>query len=114
MMVPEKKYKALRVIATVYKILAFLAGGLCIIFGLVMLVAGIGSGMGSHSRDVFSTGGPFALFGGFLGAVIMLFYGVILFVVLYGAGEFIYVFLDIEENTRMTNYTLSSRGAGPH
>src|SRR5689334_2642566 len=108
MMVSEKKYKALRVIATIYKIFAFIAAGLCIIVALVMLVAGIGSGMATSSRDTFGVQ-SLGVFRGFLGAVVMFFYGAVLFVVLYGAGEFIYVFLDIGENTRLTNHVLSTR-----
>ncbi|HKV39768.1 MAG TPA: hypothetical protein VJX67_11195 [Blastocatellia bacterium] len=103
----EKKYKALRIIATIYKVLAFVVLAICVIGGLVMLAAGIGSGA---SRDYnFGSVGPAAMLSGFVGALVVIIYGVVLFVMLYGAGEFIYVFLDIEENTRLTNSMLSGR-----
>ena len=56
-----------------------------------------------------SFGGPGALFGGFVGGLIMLVYAGFVFVALYGFGEFIYLFIDIEENTRKTNEMLSRR-----
>ena len=49
------------------------------------------------------------LAGGFIGGLIMLIYAGLVFVGLYGFGEFIYLFLDIEENTRKTNELLSKR-----
>ena len=53
------------------------------------------------------------MFGGAAGAAILLLYGAFLFIFLYGLGEWMYVFMDIEENTRKTNEMLASRSQ-PH
>jgi len=98
----EKKYKALRTIANIYKIMAFVVGGLLAIAALITMASGAASSTSSF-------GGPTALFGGFLFGVIMLVYAGFAFVFLYGMGEFIYLFLDIEENTRKTSEMLSRR-----
>ncbi|MEK6325497.1 MAG: hypothetical protein AABN33_27975 [Acidobacteriota bacterium] len=39
----------------------------------------------------------------------MLVYGVFVFIFLYAYSEWMYVFMDIEENTRLTNEMLSER-----
>ena len=103
----EKKYKALRLISVIYKVLAFVVGGLAVLGGLFILVSGLAGSSGSGN---FSSGlGPAALFSGVFGFFFLVMYGAVLFVALYGAGEFILVFLAIEENTRVTNMTLAAR-----
>lgn len=96
------KYKALRTIANLYKILAFVLGGILVIGALIIMASGAASSTGS-------LGGPSMLAGGFIGGLIMLIYAGLVFVGLYGFGEFIYLFLDIEENTRKTNELLSRK-----
>lgn len=98
----EKKYKALRTIANIYKIMAFVIGGLLAIVALITMASGAASSTSSF-------GGPAAMFGGFIFGLIMLVYAGFAFVFLYGMGEFIYLFLDIEENTRKTSEFLSKR-----
>jgi hypothetical protein len=95
----EKKYKALRTIANLYKILAFVFGGIMVIVALIVMASGATS----------SAIGPTALFGGFIGGLMMLIYAGFVFIFLYGLGEFIYLFMDIEENTRKTNEMLSRK-----
>jgi zinc-ribbon domain len=96
------KYKALRTIANLYKILAFVLGGILVIGALIIMASGAVS-------STSSLGGPSMLAGGFVGGLIMLIYAGLVFVGLYGFGEFIYLFLDIEENTRKTNDLLSRK-----
>ena len=103
-----KKYKALRVIAVLIKIFAFVAGGLLIIAGLLMIVAGAAAS-GSRSTSTFPDAGPAAFLGGAVMGLIMIVYGAFAFVFLYAFAEWMYVFMDIEENTRVTNEMLSSR-----
>ena len=101
----EKKYKALRLIATLYKILAFVAGAACLLFGLFIFVTGLAAG----SKTTAIGGEPTAIFGGAVGGLLLLLYGAFLFIFLYGLGEWMTVFMDIEENTRKTNEMLASR-----
>lgn len=101
----QKKYKALRMIAMLYKIFAFVGGGACVLMALFMFVSGIATS--SSSNTIGSN--PMAIFGGAMGGLVLLVYGAFVFVFLYGLGEWMYVFMDIEENTRKTNDMLASR-----
>src|SRR6266404_5310194 len=101
----KKKYKILRLIAVLMKILAVVVGALLIILGLVMIVAGATA---SKSTPGFPDSGPSA-FGGLVGGLIMFVYGVFVAIFLYAYAEWMYVFMDIEENTRMTNEMLLGR-----
>jgi uncharacterized membrane protein len=103
----KKKYKVLRLIAVLMKILAVVIGAISIIVGLVMIVAGATSS--AKAPTAFPDTGPTALLGGLVGGLISLVYGVLVFVFLYAYAEWMYVFMDIEENTRLTNEMLSTR-----
>lgn len=102
----ETKYKALRLIAMLYKVFAFVAGGGCVLLSLFMIV----SSFTSSSNSTLTIGpDPTAIFGGAVGGLMLLVFGAFLFIFLYGLGEWMYVFMDIEENTRKTNEMLASR-----
>ncbi len=88
-----------------YKILAFVAGGACILMALFMLVSGIAT----SSSNTAIGANPMAIFGGVLGGLVLLVFGAFVFIFLYGLAEWMYVFMDIEENTRKTNEMLASR-----
>lgn len=85
-----KGYKALRIIAFVFKGFAFVALG-----------PGLWSTWGRSAPS------PGMVFGGFAMAA----YGMIHFVALYAFDELIYVFLDIEKNTRLTARMLARKEA---
>jgi len=102
-----KKYKVLRLIAVLMKILSVVIGALLIIVGLVMIVAGATAS--SQTTPTFPDPGPAALLGGVVGGLVAIIYGVFVFVFLYAYAEWMYVFMDIEENTRMTNEMLLGR-----
>lgn len=74
-----------------------------------MFVAGAAAGsrvfVGNTSADL----GPAGFLGGALTGLILLVYGVFVFIFLYAYAEWMYVFMDIEENTRVTNEMLSGR-----
>jgi len=105
----KKKYKALRLIAVLLKIMSVIAGVGLIIAGLVMAVAGAASSSRTSTSPTFTEPGPAALFGGLVGGLVLIVYGVFVFVFLYAYAEWMYVFMDIEENTRLTNEMLSAR-----
>ena len=88
----RKKYFALRLIASVLKVFAWLT----LILGLVSFVVTMLLG------GMFYRAG--ALYGLLMGHIPMaslgLFGALLLFVLLYAAAEVLYVSLDIEENTR--------------
>lgn len=103
----KRKYKVLRLIAVLMKILSVVIGAIMIIAGLVMIVAGATTS--TQTTPTFPDTGPTALLGGFVGGLIAIVYGVFVFVFLYAYAEWMYVFMDIEENTRMTNEMLAAR-----
>lgn len=103
----KKKYKVLRLIAVLMKILAVVVGAIMIIAGLVMVVAGLAAS--SKTTPTFPDYGPTAFLSGLVGGLIVFVYGVFIFIFLYAYAEWMYVFMDIEENTRMTNEMLSGR-----
>jgi hypothetical protein len=110
----ETRYRALRTIATIFKVL-----------GWIVLVVGILGACGSSAFTALSGPAYMGMAGGgqgsdaltvvsLIGAVVM-FIGVIVTVGLYAllliaASEGIYVFLDIEENTREMARRLGQRG----
>lgn len=102
----ETKYKTLRLIAMLYKILAFVAGGGCVLLSLYLIVSSLTSKPESTLTIVPD---PTAIFGGAVAGLVLLVFGVFLFLFLYGLGEWMYVFMDIEENTRKTNEMLASK-----
>lgn len=104
----KKRYKVLRLVAVVMKILAVVVGALLIIGGLVIIVAGAAASSSGPS-GTFRDTGQGAFLGGLLGGFGLLIYGVFVFIFLYALAELIYVFMDIEENTRMTNEMLMGR-----
>jgi hypothetical protein len=103
--VVHKKYRVLRLIAVLLKVFAFLGGAILIVVGLIMLIAGAASGSRSTT---FNAVAP-SLFSGVVGGLVMMVYGVFIFIFLYAYSEWMHVFMDIEENTRITNEMLSGR-----
>jgi len=111
----EKRYMALRTIGNIYKILG--------IFILVLTIIGIigicgVSVLSGTALDAFvkeygngssSTGLVSGMIGGIISAVVLLFYGGITSITLYGFGEGIYLLISIEENTRKSSLLLEKR-----
>jgi uncharacterized membrane protein len=114
----ETRYRALRTIATIFKVL-----------GWVILILGILSACGSSALTMLGGSTMLGLPGGGragagdAGMVYSLIVAVVIFIVmivtvglyaliLIAASEGIYVFLDIEENTREMARRLSSRAGG--
>jgi presenilin-like A22 family membrane protease len=101
----EKRFRALRTIATIYKILACVILILGVLFALVLFSSFLLGSATMAQRDLptfMLTGGVAAVFG----ATFTLVYAVVLFLILYGAGEGIYLALAIEENTRESSQLL--------
>lgn len=107
----QKRFRALRIIGTFYKVLAWISLLLGALFGLLSIVAGLGSLLPSEVGELEGIGIGGALAGGVFGVGILI-AGVIYFIVLYAAGEFVYLFLTIEENTRETSMLLRQISQG--
>ncbi len=100
----EKRFRSLRVIATVFKVLAWIALVLGIIGGLIMMVTGLAGGIlgGSSAPRELGSGMTMmaGLLSGFLGGIVTMVAAVLYFLFLYAAGDAIGLALAIEENTR--------------
>ncbi|GEM_PF-1209244 len=105
-----KKYKALRLIAVIYKVLAFVVSGLYLLMAVVSLFFAM-AGASSARREFGELGAVFGLYGIF-GTIFWLFSAAFAFLFFYAIAEAIYVVIDIEENTRVTNKLLLDRLRG--
>jgi hypothetical protein len=108
----EKRYSVLRMIGTIYKILGVLVGILTIVGALLFCAGGLlgNAALANASREAggFAVAGPIAAV---LSAVVSLIVGTIWAVTLFALGDFIYLLLSIEENTRATSLMLRSQPA---
>ncbi|HUW23079.1 MAG TPA: hypothetical protein VMW39_03515 [bacterium] len=86
-----EKYKTLGLLRKTFKVLAFVVGGLGIIFFVIILIAG---GTPETPRAT---------------SLLALVLGVIYFLLLYTVSEVLLLFSDIEENTRKTRELLERK-----
>ena len=96
----DRRFAALRVIGTVFKILAWISLILGIIAALGTLILGF-TLSGQEGPLGLELGSSLAGIAAFVVLLIIAAFG---FLVLYAAGESVYVFLSIEENTRRSAY----------
>jgi ABC-type long-subunit fatty acid transport system fused permease/ATPase subunit len=101
----ERRFTALRIIGTVLKILAWIA----LLFGILLAVASVVVGFGLSGQEALlglDLAGPLGAVAMFIAVIIVAIFN---FLLLYAAGEAIYVFLAIEENTRRAAYILQQQ-----
>ncbi len=111
----EKRYRALRTIGTIYKVLAAIVAAITLLSILGLCATSILGGVG---QAAFSRGSGFGgLFGGVLGALIFsvvgIIYGGAVSLTLYAVGEGIDLLLALEENTRLTAMALQHQANPP-
>lgn len=101
----DRRFTALRIIGTVFKILAWIS----LIFGLLgaigMLILGI-TLSGQQALLGLDVGGTMA---GIAMFVVLVVISMFSFLSLYAIGESVYLFLSIEENTRRTAYIMQQQ-----
>jgi hypothetical protein len=100
----EKKFTALRLIGTILKVFAWVVLVIGVLGSLVPLITGLSRMAGRR----FAVPWP-GLMGGFGTFLMILLLAIIYFLILYATGELIFLFLDIEENTRLTAHYLKQR-----
>ncbi len=112
----EKRFRVLRIIGTIYKILGWVILVLGILTSLGIFVGGLVGGAGM-TRFMMRSSQLSGLMGGVLGGLVVALISFILtlvyFVFVYGMGELIYLFLAIEENTRVTSAWIGQRLPAP-
>jgi hypothetical protein len=102
----ERRFTALRVIATVFKILAWIV----LILGLIAAIGALFAGFALQGQGLLGldVGGPLTGVAMFLVALIIAIFNFMLY---YAIGESIYLFLSIEESARRTAYFLQQQSA---
>ncbi len=103
-----KKFRVLRIIGTIWKILAWIVLILGIVGAFASLLLAILGGemmrgwMGNYGPMRGVGPGLGGVLGGIVTFIVTLILTAIYFLMLYAVGDMIYLLLDIEENTRMT------------
>jgi len=110
----ENKFRVLRIIGTLWKVLAWitLIGGILLAIG-VLLAGILGSGgalLRQFGQDPSVMPGAVGVVSGIAGFIISVIVSVIYFLMLYALGELIYLLLAIEENTRRTVQLMQPEG----
>ena len=103
----DRRFMALRIIGTVFKILAWLA----LIFGVLAAIGALILGFtirGQEGLLGLSLNSPLAGIAVFIISVIV---AIMSFLLLYACGEFLYLFLSVEENTRRAAYLMQQQVA---
>lgn len=101
----KKKYRALRAIAFVFQVLAWVSLVLAILGAIGSVGAGLLGAVTIPALENFN-GANLAIGGvvaGIIGAVGVLLVGILNFILLLAVSEYIYVQLDIEQNTRQSS-----------
>ena len=96
----EKRYRILRIVATIWKVLAWIVLVVSVLGGCGTIALGALGGAAARSSDALGLGG--GLIGGAITALVAIFFGVLYFVSLYAFAELVDVMLALEENTRAT------------
>jgi hypothetical protein len=110
----ERKFPALRIIGTIYKVLGVIAGLGALLTAIGICVTAFAGGAAADTA-VRQFGGDigFGLFGGVLSGLIfggvVLLYGAVISVTMYGLGEMVFLLITLEENTRTTARLLEGR-----
>ncbi len=101
----EKKFRVLRIIGTIWKILAWIVLIIGILSSVgVLLTSVFGGGMLHQFGQQYRMPQPswlFSVAGGVIVFIGSLFITIVYFLLLYAIGELIYLLLAIEENTRL-------------
>jgi len=104
----EKRFRVLRLVATLYKIFAWIALAVGILGMLGSIIAGV---VGADLVRQFTGGDAGGAVGGIVGGIIagvgILVIAALYFLLLYAVSEGVYLLLSIEENTRQAAYMLS-------
>jgi hypothetical protein len=108
----EKKFKILRLVATLWKIIAWILLVLSILGGCGVLVTALVAGNQFSRQGIPGIGVLGSVAGGIGFALVAILAGFLYFVTLFAIAEMIDVALAIEENTRSTAEQLKNIAKG--
>lgn len=97
----EKKYRMLRLVATIYKFFAWVILVLGVLGACGALIGSI-LGAGAAPRGGPTDFAALGVVGGIIGGVLILFYAAVVFLGLYAFSELVHLVIALEENTRLT------------
>ncbi|NPV41542.1 MAG: hypothetical protein HPY72_09420 [Anaerolineae bacterium] len=95
----KKRFGVLRALSTVLKILGVVAAVCAVLGSLIALVVSFSGGDMFEAMGLDETSGVFV---GLFGAIMVLVFGLLYAVLLYGYGEFLMLMISIEDNTLRT------------
>lgn len=101
----ERRYRVLRFIGSVYKILGIITAVLTVLAALgLCLTTFLGGALFDQARQQLGVVGPqlSKVAAGIFVSGLILIFGAVMTLLLYGAGEGLYLLIDLEENTRAT------------
>jgi hypothetical protein len=96
----EQKYRVLRIVATIWKVLAWIVLVLSVLGGCGTLALAVIGGSAARGNAALGIGG--GLIGGGITALVAIFFGVLYFLFLYAFSELVDVLIALEANTRAT------------
>ncbi len=110
----EKRFRALRVIGTFFKILGVIAGILTILSAIAMCAFMVmGSTVLNSALQAYDLGNDSGVYGSLLGGaligLLLLLYGGLITASIYGLGEGIFLLIAVEENTRATRLFMEEK-----
>ena len=108
----EKRYRALRIISTLYKILGIIVLVIAIIGAIGACLGGVLGGASLQNtlgQDVPALGGIGSVVAGIIGGLIGIIFGGLSGLSLYAVGEGISLAIAMEENTRATAMHLAAQ-----
>lgn len=108
----ERKFVVLRVVASIFKVLAWIILAIGVLSGCLTLAFGAMPGLlggPGGSNAVSSQVGAFGLIGGVIGALAVIFFTLLYFLFVFAFGDLLNLLISLEENTRLT----AERLAGP-
>jgi hypothetical protein len=111
----EHKYRALRTIGSIFRVVGYIILVLTILGALaacgLTVIGGTAAETASQELGLNSTGVGFlgGLFGGLLLGLVIILYGGLIALMMVAFGEGIYLLIDIEENTRKTGLLIENQ-----
>jgi hypothetical protein len=111
----EQRYHALKTIGSIFRVLGYIALVLTILGALAVCGLSVVSGTAIESFSQQLGGGSSGagflsgLFGGLIGALLVLLYGGFISLWVLAVGELIYLLIGVEENTRKTNFLIENQ-----
>lgn len=105
----EQRYRVLRIVATLIKVLAWIVLVLGLLGAILLVIGAVAGGLGGLGARAYRDLAMNTTIGAVVGSIIMGLGSVLYFLFIYAAGELIHLLLDIEQNTRETAYYLKTR-----